>query len=223
MTELPKRSHQWATRCGLLFVLAIAAVFPQATLAALLGNTLNLPYISFDNQGTTTYDAGTNQFSVDATPLALLVSGSPPATITGTESFLINITVDNAGSLLGGIPGGDLVVIGDVTVPGLGFKSGVLLTGEVTGFGFQDSGGTTDSYDFTFVPTGGLLTSLYPGTLGVGVSLTSEQSNFTGDFSVDFAGEAKGTLGELVPIPSAVWLFGSGLLGLVGIARRKKA
>lgn len=29
--------------------------------------------------------------------------------------------------------------------------------------------------------------------------------------------------GTVVPIPAAVWLFGSGLLGLVGIARRKKA
>ena len=26
-----------------------------------------------------------------------------------------------------------------------------------------------------------------------------------------------------VPVPSAVWLFGSGLLGLVGIARRRKS
>ena len=26
-----------------------------------------------------------------------------------------------------------------------------------------------------------------------------------------------------VPIPSAIWLFGSGLVGLVGMARRKKA
>ena len=29
--------------------------------------------------------------------------------------------------------------------------------------------------------------------------------------------------GAVVPVPAAVWLFGSGLLGLVGIARRKKA
>ena len=28
---------------------------------------------------------------------------------------------------------------------------------------------------------------------------------------------------QIVPVPAAVWLFGSGLLGLVGIARRKKA
>ena len=27
----------------------------------------------------------------------------------------------------------------------------------------------------------------------------------------------------VVPVPAAVWLFGSGLLGLVGVARRKKA
>jgi hypothetical protein len=26
-----------------------------------------------------------------------------------------------------------------------------------------------------------------------------------------------------IPIPASVWLFGSGLLGLVGVARRKKA
>ncbi|MEA3242882.1 MAG: VPLPA-CTERM sorting domain-containing protein [Pseudomonadota bacterium] len=29
------------------------------------------------------------------------------------------------------------------------------------------------------------------------------------------------TASSVVPIPAAVWLFGSGLLGLVGIARRK--
>ena len=28
---------------------------------------------------------------------------------------------------------------------------------------------------------------------------------------------------SMVPVPAAVWLFGSGLLGLIGIARRKRA
>ncbi|MGB5717515.1 MAG: VPLPA-CTERM sorting domain-containing protein [Gammaproteobacteria bacterium] len=27
----------------------------------------------------------------------------------------------------------------------------------------------------------------------------------------------------VVPLPAAVWLFGSGLLGLIGIARRRSA
>ncbi|MBI5783055.1 MAG: VPLPA-CTERM sorting domain-containing protein, partial [Gammaproteobacteria bacterium] len=27
----------------------------------------------------------------------------------------------------------------------------------------------------------------------------------------------------VVPVPAAVWLFGSGLLGLIGVARRKAA
>lgn len=42
-------------------------------------------------------------------------------------------------------------------------------------------------------------------------------------FKVDFDDGSSGVyLAEAVPIPSAVWLFGSGLLGLIGIARRKK-
>ena len=31
-----------------------------------------------------------------------------------------------------------------------------------------------------------------------------------------------GTAATVIPVPAAVWLFGSGLLGLVGVARRKK-
>ena len=35
--------------------------------------------------------------------------------------------------------------------------------------------------------------------------------------------DGSGWIGAPVPVPAAVWLFGSGLLGLVGIARRKRA
>ena len=45
----------------------------------------------------------------------------------------------------------------------------------------------------------------------------------------DFLTDAVGTIDVVrlsvvsaVPVPPALWLFGSGLLGLIGIARRKK-
>lgn len=41
---------------------------------------------------------------------------------------------------------------------------------------------------------------------------------YTEKFNVTLNGTA-----AVVPIPAAVWLFGSGLLGLVGVARRKKS
>lgn len=44
----------------------------------------------------------------------------------------------------------------------------------------------------------------------------------TGDIASDFTGDtliAKAS--PVVPVPAAVWLFGSGLLGLAGVARRK--
>jgi len=61
--------------------------------------------------------------------------------------------------------------------------------------------------------------------------------NFSGDVagdwsaSVDWTGQTGTILGggtytialATVPIPATIWLFGSGLLGLVGMARRKKA
>ena len=48
------------------------------------------------------------------------------------------------------------------------------------------------------------------GVASIGDPLDLSASAFSGSFSI-------------VPVPAAVWLFGSGLLGLVGIARRKKA
>ncbi len=47
----------------------------------------------------------------------------------------------------------------------------------------------------------------------------NDPSNFGG---VVYSLRLEGQVG-VVPVPAAVWLFGSGLVGLVGVARRKKA
>jgi len=67
--------------------------------------------------------------------------------------------------------------------------------------------------DFTWDgnANGGAYTITYTATVPVG-----DPSNFGGvQYDVFLTG-------TVVPVPAAVWLFGSGLLGLVGIARRRK-
>mgnify|MGYP000622033934 CR=1 FL=1 len=92
-------------------------------------------------------------------------------------------------------------------------------------------------YTFT-VPTGSLggnIKFAWGATTGIDVfmvwsadgttSLDSDGDGTPGARMVDgpFPGfSANFTPGAPVPVPAAVWLFGSGLLGLVGIARRKK-
>ena len=65
---------------------------------------------------------------------------------------------------------------------------------------------------------GDTYTLTYGATVPVG-----DPSGFGG---VSYQLNMVGTIGEqtaVIPVPAAVWLFGSGLLGLVGVARRRKA
>ena len=208
--------HRWLAGSGLSLSLLMGLAVPGVSTADLLDNTLDLPVITYNNTGTTSYDASTDVFLVNASSLILVTPGNPPETIYavpgGADDFIIEISVDSSGALVGGSAGDDLLIVGEVTVPGLGTQTGVLLTGEVTGFGFQDSGSTTDNFDFTFDVTGGLLASLYPSKV-VGVTLISENSNFDESslyaFTVNFGGGAKGTLGaitsEVAALGDRVW------------------
>ena len=63
-----------------------------------------------------------------------------------------------------------------------------------------------------------LLTEAQAGaTLSFGFSATSTDFNGSGVFYDNLNFDR-----VVVPVPAAVWLFGSGLLGLVGVARRRK-
>ena len=83
--------------------------------------------------------------------------------------------------------------------------SGGLLAGTFTDLKIIDLSGTWDFSANLIYTSGSLMGGLTGGRLeGIG-----DTTNLG----------AK--LGAVVPVPAAVWLFGSGLIGLIGVARRK--
>lgn len=109
-------------------------------------------------------------------------------------------------------------VIADIT--------GSSLTFSALNFGSQVNGGT----QLFLPPDGGpgnntsTVTSLGGGNFGVVVNFAStvnEPGNSADGKVVNWRLEGVMTT-SVVPVPAAAWLFGSGLLGLVGVARRKK-
>ena len=94
-------------------------------------------------------------------------------------------------------------------------------------FSEKASGATNEILAPNAVPTGTWQTITYSTTLGADV---------TGGLSLLFKADCGANVGcnidayidnvvidtAVVPVPAAVWLFGSGLVGLVGVARRKR-
>jgi len=60
-------------------------------------------------------------------------------------------------------------------------------------------------------------------TIAIGGNLSTGNGPFTYKLSIGIPGSSPGAViaPEIVPIPAAAWLFGSALIGLVGIRRRK--
>ena len=80
-------------------------------------------------------------------------------------------------------------------------------------------GGTEDSdpFDLNYGITGN---TIYDPIAGEFIAETNVLSAGFYTLNIKMENQANGTF---VPIPAAAWLFGSGLIGLIGFARRKKA
>lgn len=128
-----------------------------------------------------------------------------PLPISTTEWNTTNINGCLPGNCMGNGSSGGLPLVTDTAVNGNEF-----LQGDGVGVGgspFQD-GPFKD-----FNPNFDITTLTF---------LSSEDATIEAMCTFE-AGNDCPTVPNAVPVPAAVWLFGSGLLGLVGIARRKKA
>jgi hypothetical protein len=82
--------------------------------------------------------------------------------------------------------------------------------------------GGTESFDpFTLNSSLAGNALFNPGS-GSFAAVTNSLSTGTYTLKITMANYVSATSATVVPIPAAVWLFGSGLLGLVGVVRRKK-
>lgn len=179
-----------------------------------------------------------------ALPLAMLIPGISNAAITYPALEVKDLDGD-AGLLLT-----DTGLIIDATVTGIlddinTFTDIDDLTFSLTATGkhslFTPPGAPAEfiegTFDGSFDIGGGLLTGTFVGLELSGLSsqptLAGALSYTGGTLAGDLAGgslelatagnDVQGKLGAVVPVPAAAWLFGSGLLGLFGIARRKTA
>ena len=134
-------------------------------------------------------------FSIDATAFAIVFADMSFIDIPD-QTF----TLTSTGSI-------------DTTTADIGyfsgsFDAGSLLTGSFTNLFVGHFGDGTGSFNGDVIFTGGSLAGGLPG------------GRITGSFTTTSV-DAK--IGAVVPVPAAVWLFGSGLVGLIAVARRKAA
>ncbi|MCW8935482.1 MAG: VPLPA-CTERM sorting domain-containing protein [Gammaproteobacteria bacterium] len=156
---------------------------------------------------------------IDFLPLGIIVSGAP-----GFNAIDNSSTADPYSNMLS--PNGSTYYLGDVNIgasvePVLTFPELDFL---VTGFGadWVIQGDLVMEVQGVFIPFN---TYLETGSGFLGVIIDRPNPNFM--LEVNLSGSAVFGMDNVItanaPIPAAVWLFGSGLIGLVGFAKRKKA
>ena len=84
---------------------------------------------------------------------------------------------------------------------------------------FELFAGTASSPNFDVITTDDWMTFTWRTTLDMGLIDLGLRNRDSAIYSIAFDEYSV----TLVPVPAAVWLFGSGLIGLIGVARRKKA
>jgi len=187
---------------------------------------------------TTAYITAGTTFTLDAGSVLDVTTVTVDTDGTLSGNGVVTGSVDaNGGRLATGSSIGALTIDGDLSLNGgtLEFEADSVLDtdqlwvgGDVTladGTVEVILGYTPAPQDILeFLTIAGTL-DIQPGFDGItGVAAAGSGVALGTQFTVDLGGQLfQGTVTSVVPVPPALYLFGSGLLGLIGIARRKAA
>jgi len=182
-------------------VLPIVLLLPAIASANVVRPALEIQLFAGDT-GAVLTDHGTDGFAfdVDATVIGIVTNDIAHPIDIPDQVFTLHAT-QNIGPSLGGI-----------TFSGTFNVAGGLLAGSFNNLGIIMSSTQDLSFSADLAYTSGsLMGNFQGGRIEGGQNAAGTQLS------------AKLGPVTVVPVPAAVWLFGSGLLGLAGIARRRAA
>jgi hypothetical protein len=166
---------------------------------------------------------------------AMTVQLNTPPTIRVGDTFDMDVVINDA--FTGKGPLEEILAFGfDVTISD---PSIVSLIGVSVAIPFDDDSAFFENTDvagsvFPGIPNEGsnntlplatvTFQAMMSGTVSVGIASDLSDINEGLVYSLDPPADITASAGvAVVPLPTSIWLIGSGLVGLVGIARRKKA
>lgn len=178
-----------------------------------LGTATVNPFDFFSGGPANAHDVNFQAIGDGAGGPGTLIAGRLLFDWSGNNNINVGIILDGAG-MFGAIGGG--LTVGDV-ITGVGAipASNNIKKGK---YPIGPAPMATTTFDTEFHNNGVFIS----GDDGIGGS-PMDNGPFPG-FSANFDMTTMVFQGEVnpIPVPAAVWLFGSGLLGLVGVARRRK-
>ena len=151
------------------------------------------PALDIDDLGTGDFISRVgDDFTIDGTAFALITDFAPPTAVDIADvDFLLNTTFSSTNGI-------DYIFAGGSVTSGSYLNTTVTTLSISSNYGYASF--IADFADGGRIEGGFLL---------------------SGDLSGDFTGSVLTAKASVVPVPAAVWLFASGLIGLAGIGRRK--
>ncbi len=169
------------------------------------------------------YDAALDRLTANGLVQTFDQGGTSALSVLSQALFSLSAAIGDDGT----VQGGTFKITGKLTQNG---PVQTLLSGTVSAvdhavspYGFSGTpGGTFDPLDFQIEPTSGILKSFFPQESSIRLS----GSGFPGTWDNPFSNRAEfgGPYGQAdvyAPLPSAVWLLGSGLALILSLGRRR--